>query len=224
MCRTGRRSCASCRSAILSVISYTRAARNNGLNRPFTYRKNCFTRLARQSRPGHYPGSQLCSLDERSSSAMCGIVGLFLKNPALQPELGTHLETMLIGMSERGPDSAGIAVYHSPWRRAAASSPCSTPTNYHWRKLAGDLGKALNVKTEVDQKGNHALLIAKARRTRSSLAARQPSRRPHHGLWPADGGLQGHGPAGRRSRRATASQRWQARMPSAIPAWRPKAR
>jgi len=45
---------------------------------------------------------------------MCGIVGLFVKNPALQSELGAHVETMLIGMSERGPDSAGIAVYHSP--------------------------------------------------------------------------------------------------------------
>ena len=45
---------------------------------------------------------------------MCGIVGLFLKNPALRPQLGRHLSTMLIGMTERGPDSAGIAVYHKP--------------------------------------------------------------------------------------------------------------
>ena len=43
---------------------------------------------------------------------MCGIVGLFLKNAALKSQLGAHLETMLVGMTERGPDSAGIAVYH----------------------------------------------------------------------------------------------------------------
>jgi methylamine---glutamate N-methyltransferase subunit A len=42
---------------------------------------------------------------------MCGIVGLFLKNPRLQPELGSHLATMLGVMSDRGPDSAGFAVY-----------------------------------------------------------------------------------------------------------------
>jgi len=33
---------------------------------------------------------------------MCGIVGLFLKNPSLRSKLGAHLETMLIGMTERG--------------------------------------------------------------------------------------------------------------------------
>ena len=42
---------------------------------------------------------------------MCGIVGLFLKRPGLEPELGTHLATMLGTMRDRGPDSAGFAVY-----------------------------------------------------------------------------------------------------------------
>ena len=42
---------------------------------------------------------------------MCGIVGLFLKDPSLQPRLGTMLADMLIPMSDRGPDSAGLAVY-----------------------------------------------------------------------------------------------------------------
>jgi glutamate synthase domain-containing protein 1 len=42
---------------------------------------------------------------------MCGIVGLFLKNPALEPSLGSHLATMLATMRDRGPDSAGFAVY-----------------------------------------------------------------------------------------------------------------
>jgi methylamine---glutamate N-methyltransferase subunit A len=44
---------------------------------------------------------------------MCGIVGLFLKNERLKPELGRHLSNMLATMSARGPDSAGIAVYGS---------------------------------------------------------------------------------------------------------------
>jgi glutamate synthase domain-containing protein 1 len=42
---------------------------------------------------------------------MCGIVGLFLKNPALRPQLGRHLATMLGTMRDRGPDSAGFAIF-----------------------------------------------------------------------------------------------------------------
>ena len=42
---------------------------------------------------------------------MCGIVGLFLKDKALEPRLGALLSDMLITMTDRGPDSAGIAIY-----------------------------------------------------------------------------------------------------------------
>lgn len=42
---------------------------------------------------------------------MCGIVGLFLKDKSLEPHLGEMLTEMLVTMSDRGPDSAGIAVY-----------------------------------------------------------------------------------------------------------------
>ena len=42
---------------------------------------------------------------------MCGIVGLFLKNKALEPMLGEMLSKMLVTLSARGPDSAGVAIY-----------------------------------------------------------------------------------------------------------------
>ncbi|GAA4846622.1 glutamine amidotransferase [Pseudonocardia benzenivorans] len=42
---------------------------------------------------------------------MCGIVGLHLKNPALEPELGRLFVPMLEAMTSRGPDSAGLATY-----------------------------------------------------------------------------------------------------------------
>ncbi|GAA5070283.1 glutamine amidotransferase family protein [Roseibacterium beibuensis] len=42
---------------------------------------------------------------------MCGIVGLFLKKDDLRPQLGDMLTDMLITMTDRGPDSAGIAIY-----------------------------------------------------------------------------------------------------------------
>ncbi|MEM8987799.1 MAG: glutamine amidotransferase family protein [Pseudomonadota bacterium] len=42
---------------------------------------------------------------------MCGIVGLFLRDASLEHEFGALLSTMLATMTERGPDSAGFAVY-----------------------------------------------------------------------------------------------------------------
>ena len=42
---------------------------------------------------------------------MCGIVGLFLKDPSLEPRLGALLAGMLEVMTDRGPDSAGFAIY-----------------------------------------------------------------------------------------------------------------
>ena len=42
---------------------------------------------------------------------MCGIVGLFLKDKSMEPQLGAMLTDMLITMTDRGPDSAGIAIY-----------------------------------------------------------------------------------------------------------------
>jgi glutamate synthase domain-containing protein 1 len=45
---------------------------------------------------------------------MCGIVGLFLKDPELEPQLGAMLAAMLGTLCDRGPDSAGFAVYGRP--------------------------------------------------------------------------------------------------------------
>ncbi len=42
---------------------------------------------------------------------MCGIVGLFLKRPGLEDRFGALMATMLATMRDRGPDSAGFALY-----------------------------------------------------------------------------------------------------------------
>ena len=42
---------------------------------------------------------------------MCGIAGLFLKDRSLENDLGALLAGMLSPLSDRGPDSAGFAVY-----------------------------------------------------------------------------------------------------------------
>src|SRR5262245_62612444 len=44
---------------------------------------------------------------------MCGIVGLFLKDPHLEPKLGMLVAGMLGTLCDRGPDSAGFAIYGS---------------------------------------------------------------------------------------------------------------
>src|ERR1700730_7197998 len=43
---------------------------------------------------------------------MCGIAGLTLLDASLEPELGALLADMLVALGERGPDSAGVAIYH----------------------------------------------------------------------------------------------------------------
>ena len=42
---------------------------------------------------------------------MCGIVGLYFKNAAMEQQLGNLFRPMLVSMTERGCDSAGFAVY-----------------------------------------------------------------------------------------------------------------
>ena len=71
---------------------------------------------------------------------MCGIVGLFCKNPELELSLGPYLSAMLVQMDDRGPDSAGVAIYRDP-----APDGCSKLTLYSadpaedWQALEGCL-------------------------------------------------------------------------------------
>ncbi|MHA7179610.1 class II glutamine amidotransferase domain-containing protein [Arthrobacter sp. MDB2-24] len=45
---------------------------------------------------------------------MCGIAALQLRNPSLHPSMGRMLSSMLCQIVDRGPDSAGLAVYDTP--------------------------------------------------------------------------------------------------------------
>ncbi len=72
---------------------------------------------------------------------MCGIVGLFAKSPEIEARLGEHLAAMLVQMSDRGPDSAGVAVYRDPapdgWTKLTLHS--ADPLE-DWQALASRLG------------------------------------------------------------------------------------
>ena len=89
---------------------------------------------------------------------MCGIVGLFLKDPALEPQLGAMLSDMLIKMSDRGPDSAGIAIYVRPEKgRAKLTLQSSNPAS-DFAGLASEIGKAIGAPVTAEIKDTHVVL------------------------------------------------------------------
>jgi amidophosphoribosyltransferase len=94
---------------------------------------------------------------------MCGIVGLFLKNPALRPSLGRHLSHMLVEMTDRGPDSAGIAVYHKPVHgKESKLTLFHAEPHFHWREIGGALGEALKAEVDIEPKANHVVMTVSA--------------------------------------------------------------
>ncbi|MEW5423044.1 amidophosphoribosyltransferase [Amorphus sp. 3PC139-8] len=93
---------------------------------------------------------------------MCGIVGLYLKNPELRGELGALFSPMLIEMSGRGPDSAGIAVYRGEEEGAAKVVAYHPDLDFGWQALAGELADALGAPVSATQVANHAILAGGA--------------------------------------------------------------
>lgn len=92
---------------------------------------------------------------------MCGIVGLYLKNRALEPELGALFAPMLIEMSDRGPDSAGIAVYQDPAEGEAVKLTLFHPDDgFDWDGLVDRLEATLKLDVKVHQIASHAVLVS----------------------------------------------------------------
>lgn len=90
---------------------------------------------------------------------MCGIVGLLLKNSSLRDQLGALMVPMLIGMTERGPDSAGLAVYTTPVseREHKLSLYCGEHA-VDWPEVLAELREELTQRQEIAINGNHAVL------------------------------------------------------------------
>ena len=94
---------------------------------------------------------------------MCGIVGLLLKNPALRNQLGALMVPMLVGMTERGPDSAGLAVYTAPvGARQHKLSLYSGETAVDWSELLQGIAADFPHAQEISAHGNHAVLTSAA--------------------------------------------------------------
>ena len=88
---------------------------------------------------------------------MCGIVGLFLKDPSLEPKLGEMLTEMLITMTDRGPDSAGIAIYSRGHDGHAKLTVQSANPDTDFDGLAEKLGAAIAAKVKMEVKDTHAV-------------------------------------------------------------------
>ena len=102
---------------------------------------------------------------------MCGIVGLFLKNKELEPQLGSLLSGMLTTMCERGPDSAGFAVYGSP-KQGSAKITLQSPNPAHdFEGLADAVSKKIGSTAKLEIKSTHAVLTVPADKADSARAA-----------------------------------------------------
>ncbi|MFX0542898.1 class II glutamine amidotransferase [Roseovarius sp. S4756] len=89
---------------------------------------------------------------------MCGIVGLFLKDTSLEPKLGQMLTDMLITMTDRGPDSAGIAIYGSDSPGKVKLTVQSDTPDRDFADLDKDMQKALGGDVTMRVKDTHAVI------------------------------------------------------------------
>jgi methylamine---glutamate N-methyltransferase subunit A len=94
---------------------------------------------------------------------MCGIVGLFARSPAVSERLGALLTSMLVELGDRGPDSAGVAIYRDPaaagWTKLslhAATEP------YPWDALRDELERALGGASGIEVRASHAVVSVAA--------------------------------------------------------------
>ncbi len=94
---------------------------------------------------------------------MCGIAGLYTKSATLREQLGAHLADMLEQLSDRGPDSAGVAFYRDPappgWCKVSLHSPSPTP---EWEALTAELEVEFGECLPPRVRATHAVFVVTA--------------------------------------------------------------
>jgi glutamate synthase domain-containing protein 1 len=94
---------------------------------------------------------------------MCGIVGLFAKSPEVEERLGEHLAAMLVQMSSRGPDSAGVAVYRDPVASGSSKLTLySSDAAERWAAVRDGLGDAFGGCADPSVRASHAVFVVDA--------------------------------------------------------------
>ncbi len=111
---------------------------------------------------------------------MCGIVGLFLKDASLEPRLGALLTEMLVTMTDRGPDSAGIAIYGEGSPGRAKLTVQSDQPGADFATLETDLSRTLGAQITLRRQDTHAVIELDAdlvQAARTALANLRPNLR-----------------------------------------------
>lgn len=109
---------------------------------------------------------------------MCGIVGLFLKDKALEPQLGSLTAKMLGTMCERGPDSAGFAVYGQSQKGKVKITVQSDYLAGDFGDFGKQLGDEIGAPVDVETISTHAILTVaadKAEDARAAIRASHPN-------------------------------------------------
>lgn len=109
---------------------------------------------------------------------MCGIVGLFLKDKALEPRLGALTSQMLTTMCDRGPDSAGFAVYGTATDGKVKITLQSPNPEADFKDIEASISKAIGSNVSLRIKSTHAVLTvpeSKADEARAAIRAAYPS-------------------------------------------------
>lgn len=92
---------------------------------------------------------------------MCGIIGLMLKGEDERGGLGRMVVPMLDCMAERGPDSAGLAVFGAPVApELRRFSLFTEESEFDWLALHGALEQELHRGGEIYPQGDRATLVS----------------------------------------------------------------
>jgi methylamine---glutamate N-methyltransferase subunit A len=95
---------------------------------------------------------------------MCGIVGLFLKDPALEAHLGGLLAGMLGTLCDRGPDSAGFAVYGRQAPPGSAKLTLRTSADADLAGMVEQLSRVAGIALPYQIHDTHVVLTIPAAR------------------------------------------------------------
>lgn len=90
---------------------------------------------------------------------MCGIVGLLIKGQTAATQLGPLLLPMFECMAERGPDSAGLAVFGEPAAGRRRYNLFAPDRRYDWTRLAEHFRQETGAEAEISPLENHAVLL-----------------------------------------------------------------
>ncbi len=94
---------------------------------------------------------------------MCGIVGLYLKKPELESRLGEFVADMLEEMGDRGPDSAGVAIYRNPAPDGGSKvSLFSDNTSENWPRRLDRISQSFELDFSLEVHASHAILTSAA--------------------------------------------------------------